>query len=90
MPSKRSSRDFQWAAMASICSVRSRKVFPVKPPVWVERQAVGSGQHWTPMAARVGRTMVKEHRPKQLRSWTAATRGRFFTGRPPLSRRAAS
>ena len=27
----------QWAAVGAIWPVRSRNVFPVKPPVWVER-----------------------------------------------------
>ena len=36
---------------------------------------MGTGQHWTPIADRVGMTMVSEQRPKPLRSWMAATRG---------------
>ena len=42
----------------------SRKVNPSNPPVWVERNAVGRGQHWTPMAERMGMATVREHRPK--------------------------
>ena len=49
-------------------SVMSRKVKPVKPPVWVERKAVGRGQHWTPMTERMGMTSVREQRPKPERS----------------------
>ena len=56
-------------------SVISRKVKPVKPPVWVERKAVGSGQHWTPMTERMGMTSVREQRPKPERSWMTAARG---------------
>ena len=37
---------------------------PSNPPVWVERNAVGRGQHWTPMAERIGMATVREHRPK--------------------------
>ena len=54
----------QWAATLGISSVMSRKVNPSNPPVWVERNAVGRGQHWTPMAERMGMATVREHRPK--------------------------
>ena len=54
----------QWSATLDISSVMSRKVNPSNPPVWVERNAVGRGQHWTPMAERIGMATVREHRPK--------------------------
>ena len=73
-------RDFQWAATLGISSVMSRKVNPSKPPVWVERKAVGSGQHWMPMADRMGMATVREHRPKPDMSWMAATRGVSMIG----------
>ena len=53
--------------MRRISSVVSKKVKP-EMPVWAESSAVGSGQHWQPMAESTGRAMVSEQRPKQDRS----------------------
>ena len=41
--------------------VISRKEKPSKPPVWVERNAVGRGQHCMPMAEMMGSATVREH-----------------------------
>jgi hypothetical protein len=55
---------FQWSAALGISSVISKKEKPSNPPVWVERKAVGSGQHCSPMAERTGIATVREQRPK--------------------------
>lgn len=56
-----------------ICQVQK---LPPEKPVWADSRAVGSGQHWQPIAESTGRAMVREHRPKQERSWMAGNTGR--------------
>jgi hypothetical protein len=51
--------------MAGISSVKSRKVKPVKPAVWVDRTAEGRMQVSTPQADKIGSATVKEHWPTQ-------------------------
>ena len=58
---------FQWSAMGSISSVRSRKVKPLNW-VWVDSTAVGTTAHSMPMAERMGRATVREHLPTADRS----------------------
>ena len=60
-PSKASPSFCQWEATAGISSVRSRKVQPEKPPVWVESTAVGMTAHSSPMEESTGRATVSEH-----------------------------
>ena len=59
--------------MAGISSLRSRKVYPVNPPVWVERIAVGKMSQVTPDAEMIGRATVREHFPTQEISLIAST-----------------
>ena len=58
-------RDDQWAPMGLMSPVRSLNVNPVKPPVWVDRTAVGSTAHSTPAAEIMGKATVREHFPTQ-------------------------
>ena len=55
----------QWSEMGWISWVRSWKVKPENPPVWVESTAVGTTQVSTPMAEMMGRATVREHFPRQ-------------------------
>ena len=65
MASKEMPSFAQWSAMGATSWVRSWKVKPEKPPVWVERTAVGTTQVSTPMAEMMGRATVREHLPRQ-------------------------
>ena len=51
--------------MGWISWVRSWKVKPENPPVWVDSTAVGTTQVSTPMAEMMGRATVREHFPRQ-------------------------
>ena len=64
----------QWSEMGSISWVRSWKVKFLKPPVWVDRTAVGTTQVSTPIAEMMGRATVREHLPRQEISWMETTR----------------
>ena len=55
----------QWFATGIMSSVMSLNVYPVKPPVWVERTAVGITVHSNPVAEIMGNAVVREHLPKQ-------------------------
>ena len=65
MAAKRMPSFIQCWRMAGISSVRSRKVKPVKPAVWVERTADGRMQVSMPQADRMGSATVREHWPTQ-------------------------
>ena len=54
---------FQWSAMGSISSVRSQKVQPLNW-VCVDKTAVGTTAHSTPMAEMIGSATVSEHLPR--------------------------
>ena len=54
-------------------SVRSLYVYPLIPPVWVERIAVGSAEVSIPAADKMGNATVSEHFPKPEMSCMAAT-----------------
>lgn len=53
-------------------SVRSLYVYPLIPPVWVERIAVGSAEVSIPAADKMGNATVSEHFPKPEMSCMAA------------------
>ena len=63
----------QWAAIPSMSSVKSRKVNPEKPAVWVERMAEGKMMVSIPHADKMGSATVKEHCPTQEMSWMVNT-----------------
>ena len=56
---------FQCSLMAGKSSVRSRNVYPLNPPVCVERTADGRTAVSIPIADRIGRATVSEHCPTQ-------------------------
>ncbi|MPN00134.1 hypothetical protein SDC9_147328 [bioreactor metagenome] len=64
-----------------ISSVKSKKVYSLKP-VWLDKIAVGNGQHCTFKADNMGIATVREHFPIPDKSFMAAT---FFNiYKPPF------
>ena len=70
---------FQWRAMGSSWSDRSRLMKPGNM-VWVLSTAVGTMAHSTAMAEITGSATVSEQRPRHEISWILAMR--FIKGPP--------
>ena len=51
----------QCSLILGISSVKSRKVYPVNPAVWVERTAEGNTHVSNPHAEIIGSATVSEH-----------------------------